>query len=595
MSDFITKLKRTHHCGELTTVRAGQEVVLMGWAMRRRDHGGLIFVDLRDRGGVTQVVFNPEVSGGAHSQAHTIRSEFCLGIKGTVVVRPEGQANDKLATGQIEVMVTDFVIFNTSQTPPFMLEEWIEVNENLRLRYRYLDLRRPEMFAAMKLRSDCGQAFRSYLGKHGFLEVETPMLTRSTPEGARDFLVPSRLSRGAFYALPQSPQLFKQLLMVGGLERYYQLARCFRDEDLRADRQPEFTQIDIEMSFVNEDDVMALAEGMVQEIMAVAGVEVSLPLPRLTYTEAMDRFGLDAPDLRFGLELTDVADLVANADFKLFSQAASQGLCIKAINGKGLSEGLSRKDLDDLTSFVADYGAKGMAWVRVREDMEWQSPIAKFFSQEHQNRINQRLGAAPGDIFFFGADHARVVHESLGRLRVELGRRFGLTRDKGFYLCWVTHFPLLDYDAKEKRYVAMHHPFTAPQAEQIELLATDPLAVKARAYDLVLNGTEIGGGSIRINTPEMQEAMFRVLGIGTEEAKEKFGFLLEALTFGAPPHGGIAFGFDRLVAILNGSPSIRDVIAFPKTQKGSCPLTEAPGQVDRTQLLELGLRLEKGV
>jgi aspartyl-tRNA synthetase len=593
MSEFIAELKRTHHCGELDLSAAGQSVVLMGWALRRRDHGGLIFVDLRDRGGITQVVFNPESSGGAHSLAHSIRNEYCLGVKGLVKKRPQGQDNDKIATGQIEVIVEDFVIFNPSQTPPFMLEEWIETSEAMRLRYRYLDIRRPEMFKALKLRSDCSLAFRNYLHAQGFLEVETPMLTRSTPEGARDFLVPSRLNRGNFYALPQSPQLFKQLLMVGGVERYYQLARCFRDEDLRADRQPEFTQIDIEMSFVDEEDVMRLAEGMIQAIFSRAGHRLVLPLPRLTYDEAVSRFGLDAPDLRFGLELTDAADLVAEAEFKLFSQAVGQGLTVKAINGKGLSEELSRKDLDDLTSFVADYGAKGMAWVRIRRNLEWQSPIAKFFTAAQQAALNERLQAEEGDIFFFGAGAASVVHESLGRLRVELARRFALTKDKPLTFCWVTHFPLLDYDAREKRYVAMHHPFTSPQAGQMDLLAADPLRVKARAYDLVLNGSEIGGGSIRINTPQMQQAMFKVLGIGEDEAREKFGFLLEALTYGAPPHGGIAFGFDRLMAILTGSPSIRDVIAFPKTQKGSCPLTEAPGTVDALQLLELGVRLEK--
>ncbi len=589
---FITELKRTHTCGELTLADEGKQVVLMGWAMRRRDHGGLIFIDLRDRAGLTQVVFNPEHTGGGHEVAHQIRSEYCLALRGLVRRRPEGQDNEKIATGRIEVFVEDFEILNPSKTPPFMLEEWTLVNENTRLRYRYLDIRRPEVFANLLLRHRCTQAARGYLNAQGFLEVETPMLTRSTPEGARDFLVPSRLARGSFYALPQSPQLFKQLLMVGGVERYYQVARCFRDEDLRADRQPEFTQVDLEMSFVDEEDVMGLTEGLVQAIVASAGKEMTLPVPRLTWAQAMNRFGLDAPDLRFGLELTEVADLVGDAEFKLFREAVAKGLMVKAINGKGMA-GLSRKDLDDLTSFVAGYGAKGLAWVKIKEGMEWQSPIAKFFSAGHQGRINERLGAAEGDILFFGADAPRVVWESLGRLRLELARRFELTKDKPLTFCWVTDFPLLDYDLEAKRFVAMHHPFTAPKPEDVDLLDSEPLKTRARAYDIVLNGSEIGGGSIRIHRQDLQAKLFDTLKITREEAQNKFGFLLEALTFGAPPHGGLALGFDRLVAILAGEPSIREVIAFPKTQKGACLLTEAPGLVDPGQLLELGLRVER--
>ncbi len=593
MSDrFITDLKRTHSCGELTLAQAGQQVVLMGWAMRRRDHGGLIFVDLRDREGITQVVFNPQDAAGAHQEAHQIRSEYCVALRGTVRQRPLGQDNPKITTGQIEILVDHFEILNTSKTPPFMLEEWIEVSETVRLKHRYLDLRRPEVFANLLTRHRCAQAARSYLNQQAFLEVETPFLTRSTPEGARDFLVPSRLTRGTFYALPQSPQLFKQLLMVGGIERYYQIVRCFRDEDLRADRQPEFTQVDLEMSFVDETDVMNLTEGLVQTIVSAAGRQMTLPVPRLTYAQAMARFGLDAPDMRFGLELTEVADLVGDAEFKLFKDAVAKGHMVKAINGRGMA-GLSRKDLEDLTAFVGAYGAKGLAWVKIKEGLAWQSPIAKFFSEGHQLRINERLDAQEGDILFFGADAPSVVQESLGRLRLELARRFDLTKDKPLTFCWVTDFPLLEYDQEAKRWAAMHHPFTSPQPRDLELLASDPGKVRARAYDIVLNGSEIGGGSIRIHTPQMQAKMFETLNISDAEAEEKFGFLLQALTYGAPPHGGLALGFDRLVAILAGQTSIREVIAFPKTQKGVCPLTEAPSQVDSGQLLELGLKVER--
>lgn len=592
-SRFISELKRSHTCGELGLADEGREVVLMGWAQRRRDHGGLIFVDLRDREGLTQVVFNPEVSGGAHSLAHTIRSEFCLAIRGRVRRRPEGQDNPKLKTGQIEVYVEEFEILNPSRTPPFLLEEWIGVSESVRLRHRYLDLRRPEMYRNLKLRHEAAQAVRGYLNERGFLEVETPVLTRSTPEGARDFLVPSRMSKGSFYALPQSPQLFKQLLMIGGIERYYQIVRCFRDEDLRADRQPEFTQVDIEMSFVNERDVMELTQGLVARVVELTTGREMGEVPVITYQEAMDRFGMDAPDIRFGLELIDLAELVADAEFKLFREAVARGDMVKAINGKGMAT-LSRKDLDDLTSFVADFGAKGLAWVKIKEGLKWQSPIAKFFSEGHQQRINERLGVQEGDILFFGADVPQVVCESLGRLRLELARRFELAPPDRLAFCWVTDFPLLEYDSDEKRWVAMHHPFTSPRPQDLELLESDPGKVIARAYDLVLNGTEVGGGSIRIHRPDVQAKVFKALAISDQEAREKFGFLLDALAYGAPPHGGVALGFDRLVAMLAGESSIREVIAFPKTQKGYCPLTHAPAGVDPEQLLELGLRVEVG-
>ena len=589
---FITDLKRTHTCGQLTAADVGKQVVLMGWCQRRRDHGGLIFVDLRDREGLTQVVFNPEVSGGSHSLAHAIRNEYCLALQGKVDLRPEGMQNDKLATGAVEVYVSDFEILNASKNPPFMLEDWIDVGEAVRLKYRYLDLRRQVVFRNLKLRHQAAQAARGYLNDQGFLEVETPFLTKSTPEGARDYLVPSRVQRGRFYALPQSPQLFKQLLMVGGVERYYQIVKCFRDEDLRADRQPEFTQVDLEMSFVDENDVMDLTEGLVGAILkATRGVELG-PVPRLSYAQAMERFGLDAPDIRFGLELTDLGELMQKTQFKVFRGAIDGGGVVKAINGKGMG-GLSRKDLDDLTAFVADYGAKGLAWVKLKDGGQWQSPIAKFIEPEVRAAINERMAAEDGDILFFGADKKPVVSESLGRLRLELSRRFQLTSPDDLRFCWVTDFPMFEYDPQEKRYNAMHHPFTSPKPELEDKMGSDPEACLARAYDLVLNGSEVGGGSIRIHRPETQAKVFGALKIDDEQAREKFGFLLDALAFGAPPHGGLALGFDRLVAILAGQGSIREVIAFPKTQKASCPMTDAPSTVDRNQLLELGLRVEK--
>lgn len=592
-SKFITDLKRTHSCGQLTKADKGTDAVLMGWAQRRRDHGGLIFVDLRDRQGLTQVVFNPEVSGGAHSLAHQIRSEYCLAVKGQVRPRPEGMGNPKLKTGEIEVYVEEFEILNPSQTPPFMLENWIDAGETVRLTHRYLDLRRPEMYKNLLLRHNAAQATRNYLNGQDFLEVETPFLTRSTPEGARDFLVPSRVSKGSFYALPQSPQLFKQLLMMGGIERYYQIVRCFRDEDLRADRQPEFTQIDIEMSFVDENDVMALAEGLVSCVLEkTLGRKMELPLPRLTYAEAMSRFGLDAPDVRFGLELIDLSGMMAEVDFKVFRQVVEKGGVVKAINGKQMAT-LSRKDLDDLTGFVADFGAKGLAWVKIKPGGEWQSPIAKFFSQDQKEKINQALEAQEGDILFFGADSLEAVSEYLGRLRLELSRRFELTKAEDLNFVWVTEFPLVEYNLEEKRFTAKHHPFTSPMPEDLSFLTEHPEKVRSRAYDLVLNGSEIGGGSIRIHKQDMQSQVFETLKISPQEAQEKFGFLLRALKFGAPPHGGIALGFDRLTAILAGERSIREVIAFPKTQKGACPLTGAPGEADPAQLLELGIRVDR--
>jgi aspartyl-tRNA synthetase len=591
--DSLTGLRRTHSCGVLRAEDAGREVVLMGWVQRRRDHGGLIFVDLRDREGLTQVVFNPEINPDTHTKAGILRDEFCIAVRGLVNLRPPDMINPQLATGEIEVMVEELRVLNSSKTPPFELEDFrVDISEALRLKYRYLDLRRPSVMRPLLFRHRAAQVARSFLNEHGFIEVETPILTKSTPEGARDYLVPSRLQPGYFYALPQSPQLFKQLLMMAGLDRYYQLCRCFRDEDLRADRQPEFTQIDLEMAFITEADIMGVVEGLISTILfETIGVQVSLPFPRLTYAEALARFGLDRPDLRFGLELKEVTPLVAESDFRTFKEVVARGDVVKALCGPGLAR-LTRKELDDLTAFAGVYGAKGLAWVKLTPE-GWQSPLAKYFPEGLQQALNRHLGANTGDILFFVADTPEVANTALGQLRLHLAQREELIPEGTFNLVWVTDFPLLEYDPQERRWAAMHHPFTAPREEDLPYLETDPGRVRARAYDLVLNGTEIGGGSIRIFRRDVQEKVFRVLNLSPEEAEEKFGFLLEALEYGAPPHGGVAFGFDRLVAILCGAKSIREVIAFPKTQKAACPLTRAPSRVNAEQLLELGLRVEK--
>ena len=579
--------KRTHHCNELGLQDVGQEVCLMGWVQYRRDHGGLIFIDLRDREGLTQIVFDPQVNKDALEKGHVLRTEYVLAIKGEVRKRPEDMVNPNLATGDIEVAVKEFKLLNISRTPPFLIEDRVDVSENLRLKYRYLDLRRPKLAQNIILRSKAAQSVRNFLNESGFVEVETPVLTRSTPEGARDFLVPSRLNQGNFYALPQSPQLFKQLLMCAGFDRYFQIVKCFRDEDLRADRQPEFTQIDIEMSFVEEDDVMTMAEGLMARLFKdTLGIDLKTPFERMSYAQAIADYGLDKPDLRFGLTLKDVTDIVRGSEFRLFARA-------ELVKAMSVPQGavLSRKEIDDLTDFVRIYGAQGLAWIKIKEDT-WQSPIAKFLSQEERDGLTRALDLKPGDIVFFQAGPKEVVNTALGYLRLKLGERFQLIPQDTFSFVWITDFPLLEWDEDEKRWVARHHPFTSPQPGHLEKLNQDPANALARAYDLVLNGHEIGGGSIRIHSQDTQREMFKALGIEEQEAEEKFGFLLNALEYGAPPHGGIAFGFDRIVMLLTGARSIRDVIAFPKTQKASCLLTDAPSQVSSRQLRELGIRVK---
>ncbi|WP_016838382.1 aspartate--tRNA ligase [Ureibacillus thermosphaericus] len=582
--------QRTHHCGELREEHHGQQVVLKGWVQRRRDLGSLIFVDVRDRTGIVQVVFGDEAPQ-AREIADKIRSEFVVEVEGKVVLRDPSQVNPNIETGKIEVVATDIKIINTSKTPPFAIEDYVDINEDVRLKYRYLDLRRPVMYNTFKLRSDVTRTIRNFLQNDGFLEVETPILTKSTPEGARDYLVPSRVHEGEFYALPQSPQLFKQLLMVAGFEKYFQIARCFRDEDLRADRQPEFTQVDIETSFMSMDEIIDMTERMLAAVMKeVKGIEVQTPFPRISYQEAMDRFGSDKPDVRFGLELINLTDIVKDSNFKVFTSAVEKGGVVKAINVKGANDKFTRKDIDALTEFVAIYGAKGLAWIKVTEE-GFTGPIAKFFEGQIVQDIKNATGAEPGDLLLFGADDASIVAASLGALRNKLGKELGLIDESQFAFLWVTDWPLLEWDEDEKRYTAAHHPFTRPFDEDIELMDTNPDQVRAQAYDIVLNGYELGGGSLRIYERDLQEKMFKLLGFTEEQAKEQFGFLLEAFEYGVPPHGGIAMGLDRLVMILAGRNNLRDTIAFPKTATASCLLTDAPSEVSPKQLEELHLKV----
>jgi len=588
--DTIGDWKRTNNCGSLKEDDIDREVVLMGWVNRRRDLGKLIFIDLRDRFGLTQIVFDEAIDKVSHEKASILRNEWVIGVKGKVMPRLAGQENPDMPTGDIEVRVKELRIFNKTNTPPFQVDGKIDASESLRLKYRYLELRRPALFHNLVMRHRIALCIRNFLNGAGFLEVETPFLTKSTPEGARDYLVPSRISRGSFYALPQSPQLFKQLIMMAGFDRYFQIVRCFRDEDLRSDRQPEFTQVDLELSFVDERGVMDVIEGMMADVFPkILDHPVSTPFPVIEYNKAMNLYGSDRPDIRFGMELMDLSDLLRSSDFRVFKEVIEQGGVVKAINvEKGAA--FSRKELDELNSIVPDSGARGFFWAKVKSD-SWQSTLNKFLAPDIKSAVEQRIGAKEGDLILFVPDKLQTANEALGLLRTEISKRLGLVKDETYSFVWVTRFPLLEYDSDEKRYVAVHHPFTSPLEEDIPLLMKRPEAARARSYDLVLNGAEIGGGSVRIHTIELQNQIFRILGLGKEEIKEKFGFFLEALSYGAPPHAGIALGFDRLVAIMTGAESLRDVIAFPKTLRATCAVTDAPSKVKNEQLAELGISL----
>lgn len=583
-------MKRTHNATGLTLEHAGEEVVLNGWVDNRRDHGGLIFVDLRDRSGIIQIVFNPELNEQAFHLAESVRSEYVVSCRGKVVARSEANINPNLETGGIEVHIESMEVLNIAKTPPFYIENGIDVDEMLRMRYRYLDLRRPEMKDNLMLRHRVINTIRLFLDEEGFIEIETPILGRSTPEGARDYLVPSRIHPGEFYALPQSPQQYKQMLMVAGMEKYFQIARCFRDEDLRADRQPEFTQLDMEMSFIDEEDVFTLIESLMQKVFRVSNhIDLAIPFPRMTYAEAMLKYGSDQPELRFGWEIQDITGLVRDVEFKVFSSAIAAGGVVRALNAKGCAS-FTRKEIDDLGKTAMAFGAKGLAWIIVTEN-EIRSPITKFFTEEQMQAVLQELQAEPGDLLLFGADQAAIVARVLGTLRLELGRKLKLYDENDLSFVWVVDFPLFEFDQEEQRYAAVHHMFTSPREEDLELLERDPLAVRARAYDLILNGIELGGGSIRIHRRDWQEKVFSLLGMTPEEANDKFGFMLEAFEYGTPPHGGVAFGIDRMIMLMAHRDSIRDVIAFPKTQSAACLMTDAPSVVSPRQLRELSLKL----
>lgn len=587
MNESMKGLKRTHRCAELSAANAGETVTVMGWVQKQRNKGGIIFVDLRDRSGILQIIFEEEECGAENfAKAEKLRSEFVVAIVGNVEKRA-GEANTSLATGEIEVRAKQLRILSEAQTPPFPIEEDSKTKEELRLKYRYLDLRRPDLQRNIMLRSKIATSIRAFLAGEGFLEIETPMLTKSTPEGARDYLVPSRVHPGNFYALPQSPQLFKQLLMCSGYDRYFQLAKCFRDEDLRADRQPEFTQVDMELSFVDAEDVMEVNERLLQTVCKEAiGLDVSLPLPRMTWKEAMNRFGSDKPDTRFGMELTDVSGVVAGCGFGVFTSALENGGSVRGINAKGQAE-MPRKKIDALVEFAKGYGAKGLAYLSVQPDGSYKSSFAKFMTEEELQALVEAMGGEKGDLLFFAADKNKIVWNVLGALRLELAKQMELIDNDKFNFLWVTEFPLLEYSEEEERFVAMHHPFTMPMEEDLELLDTDPGAVRAKAYDIVLNGVELGGGSVRIFQSDVQEKMFEVLGFSKESAYERFGFLLNAFKYGVPPHAGLAYGLDRLVMLLVKAESIREVIAFPKVKDASCLMTDAPNVVDQVQLDEL--------
>ena len=589
--DTLAGMKRTHACGALRPADSGSEVVLCGWVSRQRDHGGLIFIDLRDRSGMVQIVFSPEINQTALEKADSARTEFVISVRGKVRLRSEDTVNPAMATGAVEVCGEEIRILNPAKTPPFYIQDNVDVDETVRLKYRYLDLRRPEMQYNLVLRHRVAKAMRDFFDRRDFIEVETPMLTKSTPEGARDYLVPSRVNAGKFYALPQSPQIFKQILMVAGMERYFQIVRCFRDEDLRADRQPEFTQLDVEMSFVDREDILSIMETMIAEVFKVAmDVEVPLPMKRMSYDEAMEKYGSDKPDLRFDMEIFDLSAAMRGSEFKVFESVLANGGCIKGINVKGYAA-IPRRELDGLVSYVGQYGAKGLAWICYTSE-GIKSQISKFFSEDQLEAVRKASQAQEGDLVLIIADKPSVAVNAAGQLRLEMARRMNLIDPDKLAFAWVLDFPMFEYDEEEKRYVAMHHMFTSPRDEDVQYLATDPGRIKAKAYDMVLNGTEIGGGSIRIFQRDLQEKIFDTIGFTKEEASEKFGFLLEAFEFGTPPHGGIAFGLDRLVMLMAKRSSIRDVIAFPKTQSASDIMTQAPSEVAARQLKELSIRTE---